>query len=218
MLTGTVRLADLKCTSKTSVTLPDSIITQREEEEPDDEEQDLSANQRDVPVTAARARRRKTAKSTETAASAKEESEEKVRSRRQRDFDTEQEAEVLRDSDEESRKKERSRAVEEIWTQNQQKLLELALQQYPKGNPERWDKIAKCVPGKTKVRNTNSSDFIHWSFRVLHDGWGVCESCALVYRLSSSPAHSSQTGSHAQTPYSCHHIQPMCQLVPLMAQ
>ncbi|KAM9308123.1 dnaJ homolog subfamily C member 1 [Gastrophryne carolinensis] len=145
---GTVRLADLKCTAKTSVTLPDSIITQRQDEEPDDEEQDLSAMQSDAPVTAARARRRKTTKPAETSASAKDETDERVRIRRQRDFDVEQEAEVLGDSDEESRKK--GRALEEIWTQSQQKLLELALQQYPKGNPERWEKIAKCVPGKTK--------------------------------------------------------------------
>lgn len=37
------------------------------------------------------------------------------------------------------------------WSQVQQKALEAALTKYPKGgNPDRWDKIAKCVPGKTK--------------------------------------------------------------------
>ena len=41
--------------------------------------------------------------------------------------------------------------VEDKWEQSQQKLLEMALQQYPKSTPERWDKIATCVPGKTKV-------------------------------------------------------------------
>ncbi|XP_018419577.1 PREDICTED: dnaJ homolog subfamily C member 1 isoform X2 [Nanorana parkeri] len=147
---GTVRLADLKCVGKTNVTLPDSIITQREEEEPADEERDLSAAHSEGPVTATRARKRKIAKPTETAASTKEEMEEKVRGRRQRDFDVEQETDMLEDSDDESRKKERSRALEELWTQNQQKLLELALQQYPKGTAERWDKIAKSVPGKSK--------------------------------------------------------------------
>lgn len=154
--TGTVRLADLKCMGKTNVTLPDSIITQREEEEPVDEERDLSAAHSEGLVTATRARRRKTTKPTETATamSPKEEMEERVRSRRQRDFDVEQEADMLEDSDEESRKKERSRALEELWSQSQQKLLELALQQYPKGTAERWDKIAKCVPGKSKVRGT----------------------------------------------------------------
>ena len=38
------------------------------------------------------------------------------------------------------------------WTQNQQKLLEVALQQYPKTTPDRWTCIARCVPGMTKVR------------------------------------------------------------------
>ncbi|KAM5157590.1 dnaJ homolog subfamily C member 1 [Mantella aurantiaca] len=147
---GTVRLADLKCVVKTNVTLPDSIITQREEEEPVDEERDLSAAHSEGLVTATRARRRKTTKPTETAMSPKEEMEEKIRGRRQRDFDVEQEADMLEDSDEEGRKKERSRALEDLWTQNHQKLLELALQQYPKGTAERWDKIAKCVPGKSK--------------------------------------------------------------------
>ncbi|XP_056375247.1 dnaJ homolog subfamily C member 1 [Hyla sarda] len=147
---GTVRLSDLKCTAKTNVMLPDSLITQREEDDPDYEERDVSACQGEAPVTAMRARKRKGTKTIDPASSTKEDPEEKVRSRRQRDFDTEQEAEVLGDSDDESRKKDRSRVLEEIWTQNQQRLLELALQQYPKGTAERWDKIAKCVPAKSK--------------------------------------------------------------------
>lgn len=37
------------------------------------------------------------------------------------------------------------------WSQVQQKALEAALTKYPKGgNADRWDKIAKCVPGKGK--------------------------------------------------------------------
>ncbi|XP_055084490.1 dnaJ homolog subfamily C member 1 [Periophthalmus magnuspinnatus] len=36
------------------------------------------------------------------------------------------------------------------WTQNQQRLLELALQQFPRGTAERWTRIAAVVPGKTK--------------------------------------------------------------------
>lgn len=71
----------------------------------------------------------------------------KVRGHRQRDFDPSaaeaEEAEPL-----ESREK----AESAVWTQNQQKLLELALQQFPRGTAERWDRIAKVVPGKTKVR------------------------------------------------------------------
>ncbi|XP_053321999.1 dnaJ homolog subfamily C member 1 [Spea bombifrons] len=147
---GTVRLSDLKCTAKMSVNLSDSLITQREEEEPELEEQDFSLGQSEAPATA-RARKRKSAKVTDgAAAAARDEAEDKVRGRRQRDFDNEQEAEELVDSDDEIRKKEKSRALEDLWTQNQQKLLELALQQYPKGTAERWGKIAKCVPGKTK--------------------------------------------------------------------
>ncbi|XP_064470698.1 dnaJ homolog subfamily C member 1-like [Ornithodoros turicata] len=38
----------------------------------------------------------------------------------------------------------------EEWSVAQQKCLESALQQYPKGTEERWDKIASAVPGKTK--------------------------------------------------------------------
>ncbi|RZC33788.1 dnaJ -like subfamily C member 1 [Asbolus verrucosus] len=36
------------------------------------------------------------------------------------------------------------------WSQTQQKALEEALAKYPKGCAERWDKIADCVPHKTK--------------------------------------------------------------------
>jgi len=36
------------------------------------------------------------------------------------------------------------------WNQVQQKALELALTQFPKGTIDRWDRIAKCVPSKTK--------------------------------------------------------------------
>uniref|UniRef100_A0A8C5UZG6 DnaJ homolog subfamily C member 1 n=1 Tax=Microcebus murinus TaxID=30608 RepID=A0A8C5UZG6_MICMU len=53
-------------------------------------------------------------------------------------------------SDDDSRERGRPRAADEPWTQSQQKLLELALQQYPKGSSDRWDKIAKCVPAKSK--------------------------------------------------------------------
>lgn len=40
---------------------------------------------------------------------------------------------------------------ESIWTQEQQKAMENALAKYPKGCIDRWDCIAECVPGKTKV-------------------------------------------------------------------
>ena len=37
------------------------------------------------------------------------------------------------------------------WTQIEQKQLEVAIRSIPKGVPERWDRIADCVPTKTKV-------------------------------------------------------------------
>ena len=39
------------------------------------------------------------------------------------------------------------------WSRYQQKQLEWALVQYPKFAKERWENIAKAVPGKSKVRN-----------------------------------------------------------------
>uniref|UniRef100_A0A0B6Z509 Myb-like domain-containing protein n=1 Tax=Arion vulgaris TaxID=1028688 RepID=A0A0B6Z509_9EUPU len=38
----------------------------------------------------------------------------------------------------------------ESWTQNQQKIFEWALKQYPKGTDKRWDQIAEHIPGKSK--------------------------------------------------------------------
>ncbi|EDV29708.1 uncharacterized protein TRIADDRAFT_12520, partial [Trichoplax adhaerens] len=40
--------------------------------------------------------------------------------------------------------------VEEPWTANEQKLLEKALKTYPSSVPERWDRIAAAIPGRTK--------------------------------------------------------------------
>lgn len=40
------------------------------------------------------------------------------------------------------------------WSQEQQRALEAALTKYPKGaSVDRWEKIANCVEGKTKVRD-----------------------------------------------------------------
>lgn len=36
------------------------------------------------------------------------------------------------------------------WTTEEQKLLEQALKTYPVSTPERWEKIAAAVPGRTK--------------------------------------------------------------------
>ncbi|KAL3319443.1 60S ribosomal protein L5 [Cichlidogyrus casuarinus] len=58
-----------------------------------------------------------------------------------------------------SRKKQKSNKKElsnvgpaenDSWNQAQQKMLEAAIKSIPKGTPERWDRIAECVTGKTK--------------------------------------------------------------------
>lgn len=41
------------------------------------------------------------------------------------------------------------------WSQQQQKALEEALAKFSKGCTDRWDKIAECVPNKSKVSNIN---------------------------------------------------------------
>ncbi|XP_017672551.1 PREDICTED: dnaJ homolog subfamily C member 1 [Lepidothrix coronata] len=155
---GTIRLSELKTLAhsknvKVNVNLPDHIITQREREEEEEEEgnyyhireqMDVQTDPKETIGSETRHRKRRIVKAPEVALLALEE---KGRGRRQRDFDnTDQEEE----SDDEIRRREKSRAPEELWTQNQQKLLEMALQQYPKGTSDRWDKIAKCVPGKSK--------------------------------------------------------------------
>ncbi|KAM9092854.1 dnaJ homolog subfamily C member 1 isoform 2-T2 [Megaptera novaeangliae] len=151
---GMVRLSELRSTAqnsrppKAATTLPDDIITQREEakqageREEEEEEEEEEDGEEEAELEAAeesRPRRRRPARPPEP--------EEKVRGKRQKDFDMSEQHES---SDDESQKRERARAAEEPWTQNQQKLLELALQQYPKGSSDRWDKIAKCVPSKSK--------------------------------------------------------------------
>ncbi|XP_066487294.1 dnaJ homolog subfamily C member 1 isoform X2 [Tiliqua scincoides] len=163
---GIVRLSELKMlaqntkSNKAAVNLSDHIITQREREEEEQEEEvkhsgDLepmemaATDQGETALSETRHRKRKTTtKAPEnTLPVMKETAEDKCRGKRQKDFDTAEQEEY---SDDEARKKERCRSSEDLWTQNQQKLLELALQQYPKGTAERWDKIAKCVPGKSK--------------------------------------------------------------------
>ena len=39
----------------------------------------------------------------------------------------------------------------DLWSQNQQVILEWALRQYPKGTEQRWEKVAEHIPGKNKV-------------------------------------------------------------------
>lgn len=70
----------------------------------------------------------------------------KVRGRRQKDFDP-----TAVEEEEAAPQECKEKAETSVWTQNQQTLLEYALQQFPRGTSERWDRIAKVVPGKTKV-------------------------------------------------------------------
>lgn len=150
---GMTRLSELKSNVQNSrplkiaSALPDDIITQREDSAGamEDEEQETAEGEQEIVTSEARPRRRKSAKVAE--AVTRVEPEEKLRGKRQKDFDISEQNES---SDEEKQRKERTRAAEDAWTQSQQKLLELALQQYPKGASDRWDKIAKCVPCKSK--------------------------------------------------------------------
>ncbi|XP_041927959.1 dnaJ homolog subfamily C member 1 [Alosa sapidissima] len=157
---GLVKLSDLKGASvggkvSKAGAVPDNLMTQREElplaqeqlAEPDGGEETEAKGLR---------RRAKRAAAGAGAGSGSGAGEDKPsRSRRQRDFDPDA---VEEDSDEDRRaqapapQKEKACAApaEDLWTQNQQKLLELALQQYPRGTTERWDRIAKVVPGKSK--------------------------------------------------------------------
>lgn len=44
----------------------------------------------------------------------------------------------------------RASAAAADWSQEQQKCMEAALQRFPKGTEDRWDRIAEAVPGKSK--------------------------------------------------------------------
>lgn len=144
-----VRLSELKSTAqnprpgKPTPALPDDLITQREDEQAPGED----SEEEPEPGADSQPRRRRPARLPDGAPRA--EPEERVRGKRQKDFDL---SEHAASSDEESQRRERGRPADEPWTQNQQKLLESALQQYPKGCSDRWDKIARCVPSKSKVR------------------------------------------------------------------
>lgn len=124
---GLVKLADLKAP------LPVKGVTAVDSEDGacDDEDEETVTNVR-----------RRNRKSTTA-----EGGEVKVRGRRQRDFDP-----LVVEDEEADPQESREKTDPVTWTQNQQKLLELALQQFPRGTAERWDRIAKVVPGKTKVR------------------------------------------------------------------
>lgn len=142
-----MKLSDLKGgpvvgKSSRAVTVPDSLMTQREE--PEDFGQSVEVEESEIKTLRKRTKKSGSAVSGVT--------EERVKGRRQKDFDP---TAVDDDSEDEKKTpaaKDKPSADDDVWTQNQQKLLELALQQFPRGTTERWDKIAKVVPGKTKVR------------------------------------------------------------------
>ncbi|MCJ8744794.1 hypothetical protein PDJAM_G00122590 [Pangasius djambal] len=143
---GLVKLSELKSNTMVGKSaVPDSLMTQREElglpEEPSEPDAPEETESKTV--------RRRGKKSTAgTAGTGSGEEREKTKGRRQRDFDP---TAVDEDSEEEKKQpKEKPSTADDIWTQNQQRLLELALQQYPRGTAERWDRIAKVVPGKSK--------------------------------------------------------------------
>lgn len=167
LCSGLVKFSDLKGApgagkvSKAGA-VPDSLMTQREE--PPCEAQEQPAEPGGGEDAEGRSLRRRARKATagtgdRTGSGSGAGEDKSSRSRRQRDFDPNA---VDEDSDEEKRanapasQKEKSSTAtaEDVWTQNQQKLLELALQQYPRGTTERWDRIAKVVPGKSKVGDT----------------------------------------------------------------
>ncbi|KAL4623450.1 hypothetical protein GN956_G19226 [Arapaima gigas] len=134
---GLIKFSELKSSAQCgkglrSSALPDSIITHREEEWVEETAESGGDD------AEGRTRRRRTNR---TAV-------DKPKSRRQRDFDPDAAAEDSGDERKPSRDK--VPVADEMWTQSQQKLLETALQQYPRGTAERWDKIAKMVPSKTK--------------------------------------------------------------------
>lgn len=192
-----VRLSELKSTAqnsrpgKTTLALPDDIITQREDPEQalgegeDSDEQEEEEEEQGAVVPESQPRRRRPARLPEGAP--RVEPEEKFRGKRQKDFDI---SEHTASSDEESQKRERSRTAEEPWTQNQQKLLELALQQYPKGSSDRWDKIAKCVPSKSKVGEAGRGGGLHSVSAPLQPVLPHCSLiCSHPLSASWSPCH-----------------------------
>uniref|UniRef100_A0A8C1ID54 DnaJ homolog subfamily C member 1 n=1 Tax=Cyprinus carpio TaxID=7962 RepID=A0A8C1ID54_CYPCA len=149
---GLVKLSELKGgavmgKSFRAVTVPDSLMTQREE--PLEQQLEDSAEPAGAEDSESKALRRRTKKSAVGSAGAGG-VEERVKGHRQRDFDPTAVDDDSEDEKKPSASREKPSAAEDVWTQNQQKLLELALQQYPRGTTERWDKIAKVVPGKTK--------------------------------------------------------------------
>lgn len=90
--------------------------------------------------------------------------------------------EVPVETEEPKKVKTRAKAVEAVveWSQDEQKALEAALLKYPKtGSTDRWEKIATCIEGKTKVC---LFDFLFFfAASIIHNVWNVL----LAGRVSS---------------------------------
>lgn len=153
-VSGLVKLSELKAPPLPvkSHNVDDSMMTQREGEACEEEQEEVEA-------PTVRRRNRKCPDGGEA----------KVRGRRQRDFDP-----AAVDEEEAEPQPEPT-----VWTQNQQKLLELALQQFPRGTPERWDRIAKVVPGKSKVRRGRAN------FRQAIEKRSITDGLCIDYRRSA---------------------------------
>ncbi|XP_072318289.1 dnaJ homolog subfamily C member 1 [Eucyclogobius newberryi] len=118
---GLVKRSELKAPPPVTSLPADCDITQREGVASDEEGEDVAMRRR---------------------------SQAKVRSRRQADFDPdEQEVEEPPPGPTYT---DPTPSGPVPWTQNQQRLLESALQQFPRGTSERWTQISAVVPGKTK--------------------------------------------------------------------
>ncbi|XP_055622357.1 dnaJ homolog subfamily C member 2 [Toxorhynchites rutilus septentrionalis] len=47
-------------------------------------------------------------------------------------------------------KKEKKEKENKVWSKDEQALLEQAIKTYPLSTPDRWDRIAECIPNRTK--------------------------------------------------------------------
>ena len=63
---------------------------------------------------------------------------------------------------------------EDVWSQEQQKLLEAALSQFPKGTNERWERIAGKVEGKNKEQCMMRFKFLAEQIKKKKEGGGDC--------------------------------------------
>ncbi|XP_055608265.1 dnaJ homolog subfamily C member 2 [Uranotaenia lowii] len=50
----------------------------------------------------------------------------------------------------ESTKKEKKEKENKVWSKEEQALLEQAIKTYPLSTPDRWDRIAECIPNRSK--------------------------------------------------------------------